>query len=136
MFKRQTWKKRYLGLANMEIRNALSKLRMYFFKTCYCDWEWFKTKRKKEYANFVINMKLKLRLISLFNVKNLRNFRRVWLIISSLMIINCFCGMVDRGKAFSLISSRDHCQRSWPSRIFDTPRAGFESAQNQSSGLV
>ena len=41
-----------------------------------------------------------------------------------------FCGMVDRRKAFSLISSRDHCQRSSPSR------AGFEPAQNLSSGLV
>ena len=36
--------------------------------------------------------------------------------------LNCFCGMVDRRKAFSLISSRDHCQRSSPSRISDTPR--------------
>ena len=33
------------------------------------------------------------------------------------------CRMVDRGKAISLISSRDHCQRSSPSRISDTPRA-------------
>ena len=33
------------------------------------------------------------------------------------MMMNCFCGMVDRRKAFSLISSRDHCQRSSPSRI-------------------
>ena len=41
-------------------------------------------------------------------------------------LMNCFCGMVDRRKAFSLISSRDHCQRSSPSRISDTPRAGFE----------
>ena len=32
-------------------------------------------------------------------------------------IIHCFCGMVDRQKAFSLISSRDHCQRSSPSGI-------------------
>ena len=37
-----------------------------------------------------------------------------------------FGGMVDRQKAFSLISSRDHCQRSSPSRIPDTPQAGFE----------
>ena len=36
-------------------------------------------------------------------------------------LLNCFCGMVDRRKAFSLIS---------------TPRAGFEPAQNLSSGLV
>ena len=55
---------------------------------------------------------------------------------SLMMIMNCFCGMVDRRKAFSLISSRDHCQRSSPSRISDTPRAGFEPAQNLSSGLV
>ena len=38
--------------------------------------------------------------------------------------------------AFSLISSRDHCQRFSPSRISDTPRAGFELAQNMSSGLI
>ena len=36
-------------------------------------------------------------------------------------LMNCFCGMVDRRKAFSLISSRDHCQRSSSSRISDTP---------------
>ena len=53
-----------------------------------------------------------------------------------MMIMNCFCGMVDRRKAFSLISSRDHCQRSSPSRIFDTPQAGFEPVQNLSSALV
>ena len=53
-----------------------------------------------------------------------------------MMIMNCFCGMVDRRKAFSLISSQDHCQRSSPSRIFDTPRAGFEPVQNLSSALV
>ena len=39
-------------------------------------------------------------------------------------------------RRFSLISSRDHCQRSSPSWISDTPRAGFEPAQNLSSGLV
>ena len=51
-------------------------------------------------------------------------------------MMNCFCGMVDRRKASSLISSRDHCQRSSPSRISDTPRAGFEPVQNLSSGFV
>ena len=51
-------------------------------------------------------------------------------------LMNCYCGMVDRRKAFSLISSRDHCQRSSPSWISDTPRAGFEPAQNLSSGFV
>ena len=44
-----------------------------------------------------------------------------------------FCGMVDRRKAFSLISSRDHCQRSSPSRISDTSRARYEPAQNLNS---
>ena len=52
------------------------------------------------------------------------------------LFLNCFCGMVDQRKVFSLISSRDHCQRSSPSRISGTPRTGFEPAQNLSSGLV
>ena len=55
---------------------------------------------------------------------------------SEMMMMNCFCGMVDPRKTFSLISSRDHCQRSSPWRISDTPRAGFEAVQNMSSGLV
>ena len=50
-----------------------------------------------------------------------------------IMMMNCFCGVVDRRKVFSLISSRYHCQRSSPSRISDTPQAGFELAQNLSS---
>ena len=52
------------------------------------------------------------------------------------MMMNCFCGIVDRRKAFSLISSRSYYQRSSPSRISDTPRAGFEPAHNLSSGFV
>ena len=44
--------------------------------------------------------------------------------------------MVDRRKAFNLISSWDHCQRSSTLRISSTPQAGFEPAQNLSSGLV
>ena len=53
-----------------------------------------------------------------------------------MMMMNCFCEMVDRRKAFSLISSWDHCQRSSLSLISDTPRAGFELAQNLSIGFV
>ena len=53
-----------------------------------------------------------------------------------MMMMNCFCGMVDRRKAFSLISSRDHCQRSSPLPISDTPQAGFQPVQNLSSDLV
>ena len=51
-------------------------------------------------------------------------------------MMNCFCGMVDQRKAFSLIFSRDHCQRSSPSRISDTPRWVFEPEQNLSSGFI
>ena len=47
-----------------------------------------------------------------------------------MMMMNC--GMVDRRKAFSLISSRDHFHRSSPSRIFDTLPVGFKPAQNLS----
>ena len=51
--------------------------------------------------------------------------------------MNCFCGMVDRRKVFSLISSRDHCQRSSPLQISNMLQAGFEPAQNLvQSGLV
>ena len=53
-----------------------------------------------------------------------------------MMMKNYFCGMVDRQKVFSLISSQDHCQKSSPSQISDMLRAGFEPAQNLSSGLV
>ena len=51
-------------------------------------------------------------------------------------LMNFFCGMVDRQKAFSLIFSWDHCQGSSPMRISDMPRAGFEPTQNLGSGLV
>ena len=56
--------------------------------------------------------------------------------IMMMMMMTCFCGMVDQRKAFRLVSSRDHCQRPSPSRISDTPRAGFEPAENLSSNLV
>ena len=44
--------------------------------------------------------------------------------------------MVDRRKAFSLISSQDHCQRPSPPRISGTLKAWFEHAQSLSSGWV
>ena len=53
-----------------------------------------------------------------------------------MMMMNCFCVMVDLQRAFSLISSWDHCQRSSTWRISDMPPAGFEHVQNLSSGLV
>ena len=66
----------------------------------------------------------------------LDSLRQHWTKLLMKMMINCSCGMVDRRKALSLISSRGHCQRSSPSRISDAPRAGFEPAQNLSWGLV
>ena len=53
-----------------------------------------------------------------------------------MMMMNCFCGMVDQPKAFSFIFSRDHYQRSSKSWISDTSRAVFEPAQNLTSGFV
>ena len=47
-----------------------------------------------------------------------------------------FCGMFDRRKAFSLISSRGHCQRSLPCRISDTQGAGFKPPQNPTLGFA
>ena len=53
-----------------------------------------------------------------------------------MMMMNCFCGMVNRRKVLSFTSRRDHCQRSSPLRISDTSREEFEPAQNLSSGLA
>ena len=53
-----------------------------------------------------------------------------------MMMMNCFYGMVDRWKVPSLISSRDHCHRSLPPQIFDTPRTGFELPQNLNSSFA
>ena len=41
------------------------------------------------------------------------------------MNMNCYSGMVDRGKALNLISSRDHCQRFSSSQISNTLWAGI-----------
>ena len=66
-------------------------------------------------------------------LKTWMQFSRVTLWIE---FMNCFCGMVDQQKTFSLISSRVHCQRSTSLQISDMLWAGFEHAQNLSSGLV
>ena len=58
-------------------------------------------------------------------IKNSQNEKLLGVLIE----LNCFCGMIDRQNAFSLICSRDHCQKSSPSRISDTPRVGFEPEQ-------
>ena len=47
-------KERYLGLGNMEMRNALSKVRLSSFKFAIVTGKWFKIKKKNEYAYFAI----------------------------------------------------------------------------------
>ena len=42
------------------------------------------------------------------------------------MMMDCFCGMVDRCQAFSLISNWNHCQRSSSLQISGIPLAGFK----------
>ena len=65
------------------------------------------------------------------------NFVMMMMMMMMMMMkMNCFCGMVDQRKAFSLISSRDPCQRFSPWWISDSPWAGFEPVQNLSSGFV
>ena len=49
-----------------------------------------------------------------------------WNLMMMMMMMNCFIGMVDKRKAVSLKSSRDHCQRISLSQISDTLRVGFE----------
>ena len=53
-----------------------------------------------------------------------------------MMMVDCFCGMVDRRKALSLTSSRDHYQRLSPLEISDTLQTRSEPLQNLSSGFV
>ena len=53
-----------------------------------------------------------------------------------MMMMHCFCGMVDRRKALSLIFSRDRRQRFSASQISDTLRTGFEPVQNLNSDFV
>ena len=68
--------------------------------------------------------------------KDLLNQEKKGFLVFTDMMMNYFCGMVERRKPFSLISSRVYCQRSSPSRISDMPRAGSEPAQSMSSGFA
>ena len=71
------------------------------------------------------------------NLSDKTEFKRSfsYVALSNLSMMNCFSGTVDRRKAFSLIFIWDP-QRSSPSRISNTPRAGLQAAQNLSSDLV
>ena len=52
-----------------------------------------------------------------------------------MMMMKCFCDMVDWWNAFSLISSWNHCQRSSSLWILNKSWAVFKPAQNVSSGF-
>ena len=60
----------------------------------------------------------------------------IMMIMMITMMMNCFCGMADQRKAFSLLFSQDHCQRSSTLWISHMPRVGFEPAENLSSRFV
>ena len=62
--------------------------------------------------------------------------KNMMMMMMMMMMMNCYCGMIDRRKAFSLISSRDLCQKPSQSRISYTPRAGSEPVQNLRSGFA
>ena len=52
------------------------------------------------------------------------------------MMMNCFIRMVDRRKPFSLISSRGHSQRFYPSQISNKLQAGFKSVKSLGSDFA
>ena len=56
-----------------------------------------------------------------------------WLMVT---MMNCFCGMVDRRKRFSLISNRDYCKKSLPSWISNTPWADLNLCRNWVQALL
>ena len=53
-----------------------------------------------------------------------------------MMTINLFCGMVDGRKVFVLFPAGIIVRDPHHRESHDTPQAGFEPAQNLSSGLV
>ena len=53
-----------------------------------------------------------------------------------MIMMNCFGAMVDRQKAFILISNQGYCQTFSLSQISNMPQAVFEPAQNLSSDFA
>ena len=104
------------SMTAMNIRNKLATVLVIL----WCRWRRRQKTKAKTKRKFWISPKCKRSLLGAY--------KSTFLLM--MMMVNCFCGMVDRRKTFSLISSRDHCQRSSPLQISDTPRAGFKPAQN------
>ena len=83
---------------------------------------------------FVVIMTSSMLILSLFQSVTKINMTVIYFMM---IMMNCFGDIIDRQKAFSLISSGNYCrQRSLTSRIFDPPLAGFESAQNLILGFI
>ena len=90
-------------------------------------------------VHFMFTLLVVLDLTSIFNLAShwLTNISLFFSFVNfPLMMVNGFCGMVDRWNAFSLISSQDYYKRSSLSQISDMLRAGFEPAQNLRSDFV
>ena len=116
-----SWKKTSIEKRNHSVRNNSGKL---ILNLILANWKVIDYSRKERTEDY----KIIFDYIRLYLLKDNE--------FGCLIMMNWFCGMVDRRKPFSLISSGYHCQRSSPLQISDTPRAGFEPAQNLSSGLV
>ena len=69
-------------------------------------------KKQSDKASDKDNFKCAKRLLKIINIKKNFTLKKKIQKIRMMMMINFFCGMVDRQKAFGLISSQDHCQRS------------------------
>ena len=73
--------------------------------------------RGSAHWNCNITLKLANKVAVIFhNLKSYDSHLKMMMMV----MMNCFCDMVDQRKAFSLISSRDHCQRFSPPRISNT----------------
>ena len=77
---------------------------------------------------------IKLNLLHFCTTKHKRDMSRLPQKYSCMMMINCFCGMVDQRRRSALFLAGNI--RSSPLQISDLPRTRFQPAQNVSSGLV
>ena len=50
--------------------------------------------------------------------------------------MNCSCELIDGRKTLSFITSWNNCHTFSPSQVSNTPRGGFEPAQNLRSGFT
>ena len=82
----------------------------------------------KVYMPLLISYKIEPNELLSKNLYISRTKSLMMMMMMMMMMKNCFCGVVVQQKAFSLIYSWDHSQRSSPLWIFDMQPAGFEPA--------